>query len=57
MSFPDNIRVLFRDRLGGLIHEYLQVARGDRVSGSHTASLPSSVNPSVKVARNTHPRR
>jgi hypothetical protein len=31
-----SIRVLRRDRLGGLIHEYAQVARGDRVSGTQT---------------------
>jgi hypothetical protein len=30
-----NIRVLRQDRLGGLIHEYIQVAGGDRVSGTH----------------------
>jgi hypothetical protein len=25
-----------RDRLGGLLHEYAQVAWGDRISGTHT---------------------
>jgi hypothetical protein len=30
-----NIRVLRRDRLGGLIREYTQVARGDRVIGTY----------------------
>ena len=30
------VRVLRRDLLGGLIHEYSQVARGDRISGTHT---------------------
>jgi hypothetical protein len=37
-----NIRVLRRDRLGGLIHEYAQVAWGDRVIGTHTLSIPVS---------------
>jgi putative transposase len=32
-------RVVRRDRLGGLIHEYGQVARGDRIPGTHTSSL------------------
>ncbi len=32
-----NVRVLRRDRLGGLIREYAQVAYGDRLSGTHTA--------------------
>ncbi len=27
--------VMRRDRLGGLIHEYAQVARGDRIAGTH----------------------
>ena len=31
-----NVRVLRRDRLGGLIHEYFQVAYGDAISGTHT---------------------
>jgi hypothetical protein len=30
----ENVRA---DRLGGLLHEYVQVARRDRVVGSHTA--------------------
>jgi len=30
-----SIRVLRQDRLGGLIHEYSQVARGDTVFGTH----------------------
>ncbi len=30
-----NVRVLRRDRLGGLIREYSQVAWGDRVFGTH----------------------
>jgi hypothetical protein len=30
-----NVRVLRRDRLSGLIHEYSQVALGDRVFGTH----------------------
>ena len=33
-----NVRVLRRDRLGGLIREYAQVARGDGISGTHTQS-------------------
>jgi putative transposase len=38
-----NVRVLRRDRLGGLIHEYSQVALGDRVFGTDTANIrPSS---------------
>ena len=32
------MRVLRRDRLGGLIHEYAQVALGDTVSGTHKAA-------------------
>jgi hypothetical protein len=40
---PDgNVRVLRRDRLGGLIHEYSQVASGDRVFGTDTARRCSS---------------
>jgi putative transposase len=30
-----NVRILRRHRLGGLIHEYAQVAQGDRVFGTH----------------------
>jgi hypothetical protein len=30
-----NVRVLRRDRLGGLIREYSQVAWGDRIFGTH----------------------
>jgi putative transposase len=33
-----NVRVLRRDRLGGLIHEYAQVAYGDRIFGTHRVS-------------------
>lgn len=35
-----NVRVLRQDRLGGLIHEYAQVALGDRVFGTHTVTSP-----------------
>src|SRR5215469_11967213 len=34
-----NAWVLRRDRLGGLIREYVQVAYGDRVSGTHTGRV------------------
>src|SRR5262249_2467426 len=37
-----NVRVLRRDRLGGLIHEYSQVALGCQVSGTHTLRRASS---------------
>jgi len=33
----DNMRVRRRDRLGGLIHEYSQVACGDSIVGTHRA--------------------
>src|SRR5258705_10876069 len=36
------IRVLRRDRLGGLIHEYAQVALGDRVFGTHRLGVRSA---------------
>ena len=36
-----NVRVLRRDRLGGLIHEYAQVAYSDTVFGTHSLILPS----------------
>jgi len=36
-----NVRVLRRDRLGGLIHEYAQVAWGDRVFGTHKSRAHS----------------
>ena len=35
-SLEANVRVLRRDRLGGLIREYAQVAYGDGVFGTHT---------------------
>ncbi|MGW6403919.1 integrase core domain-containing protein [Streptomyces sp. NPDC055134] len=39
---PDPIhpdaKVIRRDRLGGAIHEYTQVAQGSRISGTHTTS-------------------
>jgi putative transposase len=34
-----SVRVLRRDRLGGLIHEYSQVALGDTIFGTHKVSL------------------
>jgi hypothetical protein len=43
-----NVRVLRRDRPGGLIHEYSQVAEGDAVFGTHRAG---HVRPSVRCAR------
>ncbi len=36
------IRVLRRDRLGGLSHEYAQVALGDRVFGTHRLGVRSA---------------
>ena len=36
------IRPLRRDRLGGLIHEYVQVAGRDRVPGTHRFRVPSA---------------
>ena len=41
------MRVLRRDRLGGLIHEYSQVAYGDSIFGTHTHSgrRPSRISP------------
>jgi hypothetical protein len=35
-----NVRVIRRDRVGGLIHEYSQVAWGDRIFVTHTSSVP-----------------
>jgi hypothetical protein len=32
-----------RDRLGGLIHEYAQVACGDRISGTHKVLRPAEL--------------
>jgi putative transposase len=34
-NMDPNVRVLRRDRLGGLIREYAQVAWGDRIFGTH----------------------
>jgi transposase InsO family protein len=34
------VRSLRRDRLGGLIHEYVQVTCPDRVLGTHTVAVP-----------------
>jgi hypothetical protein len=41
------IRVLRRDRLGGLIHEYSQVARGDRIIGTRrfAPDIPCDCHP------------
>jgi putative transposase len=36
-------RVVRRDRLGGLIHEYAQVACGDRISGTHKVPRPAEL--------------
>jgi putative transposase len=46
------VRPLRRDRLGGLVHEYLQVARRDRVLGTHT-----SPRPVPGLQRRARPRR
>jgi putative transposase len=37
-----NVRVLRRDRLGGLIREYAQVAWGDTIFGTHKPTPPAS---------------
>ena len=60
-----NVRVLRRDRLGGLIREYAQFAKGDRVFGTHKVSLPDIgngyfIHPADRVARQAadgEPRR
>jgi hypothetical protein len=45
-----SIRVLRRDRLGGFIREYAQVAYGDAVSGTHTAgAAPESTSSMVAL--------
>ena len=36
-----DVRVLRRDRPGGLIHKYPQVARDDRISGTYTRTVPT----------------
>jgi hypothetical protein len=41
------MRVLRHDRLGGLIHEYTQVAYGDTVSGTHTHPVDKRVGADV----------
>ena len=33
-----NVRILRQDGLGGLIHEYAQVAYGDRIFSTHRVS-------------------
>jgi transposase InsO family protein len=43
---PDtDARVLRRDRLGGLIREYAQVAQGDRVFGTHNLRHCNAARP------------
>jgi hypothetical protein len=42
-------RVVRRDRLGGLIHEYAQVASGDRISGTHTIIAASTTEAKPQV--------
>ena len=42
LSLGANIRVLRRDQLGGLIHEYSQVAYGDTIFGIHSTWWVSS---------------
>jgi len=37
-----SMRIRRRDRLGGLIHEYAQVAKGDTISGTHRVSWARS---------------
>ena len=38
-TMDPNFRVLRRDRPGGLIREYAQVAQGDRIFGTHRLSM------------------
>jgi hypothetical protein len=45
------MRVLRRDRLGGLIREYTQVAQGDTVSGTHRLRSQRAKASSIAVAR------
>lgn len=43
-----NVPVLRRDRLGGLIHEYSQVAWGDTISGTYRSfRVPVALSPDV----------
>jgi putative transposase len=48
-----NVRVHRRDRLGGLIHEYSQVARGDTLFGTHRLR---NVRASPRACARRHPR-
>jgi hypothetical protein len=51
-----NIRILRRDRLGGLIREYAQVAYCDRIFGTHRCDSRAAAFTAVRV-RGTIPWR
>jgi hypothetical protein len=42
------VRVLRRDRPGGLIHEYAQVAYGDTIFGTHKLGVAGRVCPASR---------
>jgi putative transposase len=46
-----HVRVLRRDRLGGLIREYAQVAYCDRISGTHTVHRAPEPGPRARGRR------
>jgi putative transposase len=50
-----NVRLLRRDQLGGLIHEYSQVALGDRVFGTDRHPRPGAVPGQSRMANLRYP--
>jgi hypothetical protein len=50
------MRILRRDRIGGFIHEYAQVARGDRISGTPRFLRPSRPDRAVSHWTLARPR-
>jgi hypothetical protein len=56
-SLEANVRVLRRDRLGGLIREYAQVAYGDGVFGTHRSPADLTVQAELPAGTSYQERR
>jgi hypothetical protein len=55
MSAEADIKVIRRDRLGGLLHEHSQVAQVGRVSGTHTLLRARTIGIGTHVQGNVCP--